>query len=347
MNTHQTGTNLNGIDAIKLFAACMVVLLHSTETFQVYLPSLVTHTFCELAVPFFFLASGYLFATGLETGKPSERMRKSTCKLVKLYAFWGIIALGPFLIYDYLNMDKYANASGAYMFLILMRRFFIAGAGPYWYLLGLLLSFFIIYPIRNKTRLLFILAASTLSLTIMYESFREHSSNILGLAQMCECLDFMYSGKNNFLTLGIPFTTIGYLIRKTNFHLPKHLAYASAFTATLLCLLEYMIQSQPARISTMYIVQSTAMFLAALEWAPNSTPSWSKKIRALSSFIYFSHWFVLYYLVKPILILTMNLQPWMPESIAPKAIITIIICTLIYLGLQRFNHPFIRFVTNG
>ena len=224
MNTHQTGTNLNGIDAIKLFAACMVVLLHSTETFQVYLPSLVTHTFCELAVPFFFLASGYLFATGLETGKPSERMRKSTCKLVKLYAFWGIIALGPFLIYDYLNMDKYANASGAYMFLILMRRFFIAGAGPYWYLLGLLLSFFIIYPIRNKTRLLFILAASTLSLTIMYESFREHSSNILGLAQMCECLDFMYSGKNNFLTLGIPFTTIGYLIRKTNFHLPKHLA---------------------------------------------------------------------------------------------------------------------------
>ena len=53
-----------GIDLFKLIAAVLVVLLHAVETSAWY-PCEVKFVFTRLAVPFFFIASGFSFLMAL------------------------------------------------------------------------------------------------------------------------------------------------------------------------------------------------------------------------------------------------------------------------------------------
>lgn len=54
-----------GIDVFKLIAAVLVVLLHTVETSNYYACA-IKEVFTRLAVPFFFIASGFFFQKGLE-----------------------------------------------------------------------------------------------------------------------------------------------------------------------------------------------------------------------------------------------------------------------------------------
>lgn len=342
-----SNTNLSGVDVVKLFAAVMVLALHSNETYNEYVPSMFTHVFCQLAVPFFFLSSGYLFAMGLENTVPCTRLKTSVVKLVKLYAFWGFLILGPFMVYDYFTMPKYEDADSLYIALILFRRFFVAGVGPYWYLLALLLCFLCIYPLRNKIRILAVVAVLSICLSICYDSYRRELATTVPMEALFTCFDFLYSCKNNFIMLGLPFTIAGYLIRKLKFHVSARTAWLCVILFTVIITAEFMFQNDFPRKSIAYIFQSVCLFFAALSWNINIPKERAKQVRALSSFIYFSHWMVLYYIVKPIVSSVFDLYPWTSASIVPKFIFSLAICVVLYFTFSRCKHPFVKFVTNG
>ena len=58
--------NFVGIDLFKLIAAILIVILHSIGNYLGKVGNLFIANICCIAVPFFFIVSGYFFGRGLE-----------------------------------------------------------------------------------------------------------------------------------------------------------------------------------------------------------------------------------------------------------------------------------------
>ena len=90
-----------GLDIFKYIAACLVVILHVVEIEDIFATGVV-YICTRFAVPFFFIASGYLFYRGLASSNvPSNYLKKYLKKLIILFIFWGVIVYGSFTIRDY------------------------------------------------------------------------------------------------------------------------------------------------------------------------------------------------------------------------------------------------------
>jgi len=89
---------ISSVDVARTFAICGVIWLHSsalTRIPQVYMqkvPLLYTNIilmFCRLAVPFFFIVSGYFFGRTLSKGIKLEPLfMKYTKRLLSIFAAW-------------------------------------------------------------------------------------------------------------------------------------------------------------------------------------------------------------------------------------------------------------------
>lgn len=56
----------SGVDLCKLISAVLVVLIHINETGTNLLLNTITSCISTIAVPFFFIVSGFFFANGLK-----------------------------------------------------------------------------------------------------------------------------------------------------------------------------------------------------------------------------------------------------------------------------------------
>lgn len=118
------------IDCLRLPMAVLVVVIHTT-----------TWRLCgltQVAVPFFFLASGFflfLKMPGDQEGN-TERFRKWTLRALKMYLVWMAVYL-PFTVYGFLQDGLTARQC----LLVFVRNLLFRGefymSWPLWYLLGL------------------------------------------------------------------------------------------------------------------------------------------------------------------------------------------------------------------
>lgn len=119
------------IDISKLYCACLVVFIHMGfgDSFSV-VPCL-----SRQAVPYFFLVSGFFLYKRLST---TDNARKSVFlyakNLLVVYFVWTALWL-PYTINEYTSL--YAGKSIIYVVIVLIRRIFLCGNAPYWYLLVL------------------------------------------------------------------------------------------------------------------------------------------------------------------------------------------------------------------
>jgi len=95
----------NSIDFVKFIFAFFVVAIHTKPLINAENPIMLSlyETFLGLAVPFFFIASGFLITENQRTMPQSvlaERVRKHLVKLIKFYLIWSAIYL-PLAIYGY------------------------------------------------------------------------------------------------------------------------------------------------------------------------------------------------------------------------------------------------------
>ncbi len=103
------------IDWLRFPMAAMVVLLHTgslgcDSTFPLYssLCILLPNGICRIAVPMFFLFSGYFFFKGFESWNWSlywEKIKKRTKSLFVPYILWNIIAALLIYSYNWLRMN--------------------------------------------------------------------------------------------------------------------------------------------------------------------------------------------------------------------------------------------------
>ena len=354
MNTLTKKKLYSGIDLFKLIASILIVLLHATET-QDWAACEVKFVITRFAVPFFFIASGFFFYKGLERSENSWKyFIKYEKNILIQYAVWALIITLPFCISSYIQL--YEGSSPLKIIFILIRRLFIAGSGPYWYLLAMAFSAPIIYlfHIKKKTKLLGVLVIICILLEIMYSSFRGIFSNISVISFIFKFFDFVYSWEFNFVMYGIPFMGIGYFIAKTKISFPKRISLLLFVFATLVRVLEYNLPKLfPSEfwnnntISVAFILQAFSFFMFSKELSLPFSKGKSLALRQLSSFIYFTHTIFMYDILDRILKSKAEYLIYEPWFIFPKMIITLIPCVLLFIIIKKINNKHLNVLING
>ena len=151
---NKTSNTYKMIDVFKLICAMLVLLLHCIETSD-FTANSIKFIFTRLAVPYFFIVSGFFLYKGLENCYDKKMyFRKYLKNIIKLFVIWALIIYAPFVIYSYIKANS--GRGVLYITLVLIRRIFIIGPGHFWYLLALGISASVIFwfNYNNKDKLL-------------------------------------------------------------------------------------------------------------------------------------------------------------------------------------------------
>lgn len=151
----ETYRRYNGLDLLKIILAFVITDLHLGPLRDIApnFAYVLNISVDRVAVPTFFLISGFLMAER-DSGSVT---RKSVYKFAKrnfeLYCAWTVIYL-PLIIDNFNNISKYKSYSFGVKLLIFVRRFFlIASWTQLWFLIagvyGVLLFYFIVKRIRS------------------------------------------------------------------------------------------------------------------------------------------------------------------------------------------------------
>ena len=98
----------NSLDICKLLMAFCVVAIHTRplENCTITIVNDIYESFVRMAVPFFFLSSGFLLAQKFEPSFTSQnniaKVRKYLLKIIKMYVVWTVVYL-PMAIYRFVS----------------------------------------------------------------------------------------------------------------------------------------------------------------------------------------------------------------------------------------------------
>ena len=149
--------DFKGIDFIKFIMAIFVVAIH-THPFEGLHENLFTQSWniiVSLAVPYFFMASGFLLFLKVnkdhDKASQLDNIKQYAIKIIKLYIYWTIIFF-PITIWKFATND-----SSIFMdFLQFIRGVIFIGENyyswPLWYLLSMIYSLALIYFLIYKNQ---------------------------------------------------------------------------------------------------------------------------------------------------------------------------------------------------
>lgn len=343
----------SGIDLFKLIAAVLVVLLHTIETTGWY-SNEVKFVFTRLAVPFFFIASGFFFYNGLsKSNNKKTYLFKYEKNIFKIFAIYALVLYLPFTIVSYIQNNP--NAGFMKIVLLLVRRVLVIGPGPYWYLVALIWSTIFLYICHGKKD--FLLKAAIvigLLLNICYSCFQGILSQFHIFRMFFKLVYFVYSWEYNFFMFGIPFAGIGFLIAKKKLSWSKEISIFILVISTVLRIAEYNMQLlfpgkfwETNSLSVAFILQAVAFFMLAKTLELNWKSKTSLSIRQLSSWIYFTHVIILYNILNPILSRYTNIPLYSGVMILPKLLIVLMICLFLFVIIKKIDNRYLNILING
>ncbi len=127
------------VDLMKFLCAILVVAIHVPPLTSIspLLNSVLVNYIAKLAVPFFFVASGYFLFRKTEYDNFNISVPLAYSKrILKLYLRWSAIYLVPSFYYTVLKNDN-GTAYGLFSF---VRNFFFVGYHHLWYLLATVIA---------------------------------------------------------------------------------------------------------------------------------------------------------------------------------------------------------------
>ncbi|MCI6995619.1 MAG: acyltransferase [Eubacterium sp.] len=343
-----------GIDLFKLIAAILVVILHAIETTSWY-PNEIKFVITRVAVPFFFISSGFFFYKGLEKAEDiHDYFVKYEKNILRMFLVWALIIYSPFEVISYTN--KYPGAGVLKTALYLVRRIFIIGPGPYWYLVALIGASCFLYACYKKEneKLLLVGMAVGFILEIAYSCFRGILSNVELFRLIFNAIYFVYSWEFNFFMFGIPFMGIGFLVARHNKSLKSNYAFLLLILSTMMRIVEYNLPVwfpstfwRNNEISLFFILQAYAFFMLGKDIQLGINYNTSKLLRELSSCIYFLHAIVLYELMNPLLERYTELPIYSGVMIFPKVVVVVLICSMVFIAIRKIDNKYLNVLING
>ncbi len=155
------------VDIAKYVSALLVVAIHTypfleiSETFNTLFIAIV----CRLAVPFFFISSGYFLFRKLDGTKEQnqKRIMRYIRRLLILYLVWTVIYI-PYTIWNYMGTGfSFLSIFGW------IRDFFLNGSYYHlWFLPALITGTLIVYWLGEKNRISKVVSISMILYVIGY-----------------------------------------------------------------------------------------------------------------------------------------------------------------------------------
>ncbi len=276
--TYDTNKNHNCIDLVKFICALLVCAIHiapfpddSSEILHLLNFGLINYL-CRLAVPFFFVASGFLFFRKIEAGNVDNNRLKNYCfNLLRLFGMWSIpLVVGGAYHLWYLKATVVAiflihtllkhNLKHSYLIVVSIALYIIGLLGDSYYGITEIL----------KQNSLFEFAANT------YESFFEQT--------------------RNGLFMGTVFVLIGALFAHERIKINNIIASIGFVLSMVLLFVEVLLiklYGSPKDYNMYIFLIPSVLFLFAIAAGINlkDRPIY-KKLRVVGVIVYFSHMLV-------------------------------------------------------
>ena len=203
------------IDVMKIIFAILVVGIHSgiMQNTDSTIQWMLFHGIFRLAVPFFFVCSGFFLGIKLYKNTDTKdgiiQIKKYIKRLCIPFVFWLIIGL-PMEIYELIG-------NGFIMIILkLLRKIIFYPWGALWYVLAVIIASIIIIPFykRNKIEYAIILGAILYVFALLCNSYYFLIEKTVIKDIVDKYLGIFISARNG-LFVGLFFVTIGIYIAKT------------------------------------------------------------------------------------------------------------------------------------
>ena len=283
----------SGLDVMKLVCAFLIVYTHTYNHDFGEIGEWVHANLSPVGVPFFFIASGYLYGKGLQkSGYSKAYLLHYLKRVLGMYVFWSVLTLPV----AWINISIAHSDYGVLMKVIyIVRCFFFTGSlGIYWYVLALIYNSILMFYAHKWGRcsLLFFFSLIFFIVGVLYNGggLRE---TFLGTF-----IHVVVGSERNALNVGLFYMCIGMLLWKRQSNVNQTLLWG-------LIVMSLVIKTFLNKITTYEIMQAPiaiVLFLIAIQnnWVNN----WclSLGMRKWSTAIYFGHFpFILlfdYYLKR-------------------------------------------------
>lgn len=291
----------NIIDCFKLFFAYCVVAIHTSLSSAMENP-VILNLILGIAVSYFFVCSGYFLQSKLEKAT-SEQYRKILwnyfCRLAVPYLIWGIwyfvLEIANQVFIDHINV------------LLVIRGLFIrwilsSPGGGLWYVQTILCIVLILIFFNNKrhsTLVLTIVLAISYLLSRCVLRYNEQSEFLTGIKESIfpneyNSLNFVCQGI--FFMLGIQLKKVMSFVKST-----KSMSIISLVIFFVTCL-PVCFYSKISNMAIVCVLRVVSLFVFTSCVYTSISEKNTKRIRAMSTMIYFMH-FTIIYVVKFFLII--------------------------------------------
>ena len=270
------------LDIMKFVMAIVVVAIHSHPDFFVSseIARELIGIIYTLAVPFFFMASGFLLFRKIDitsTDDTDLRLKTYIYRICKLYIVWTIIYM-PLTIYGFIKDGSTLIDS----MLIFIRNFFLVGENymswPLWYLLALIVSVIIIKVLLKLkfTKIGILLFGVCLAIIgVLLDYCKEH--NIL--PSLVDVYFALFSKTRNGFFVGLLYVSLGMWCSK--------LKNMQLITIAALLIIGVIGCAYKLPLANTLIV--LGLFILTVVTKINITPLLSYKFRLISTIVYLIH----------------------------------------------------------
>ena len=273
---NKQGKIYHSVDFAKLICAFLIIFIH-TYCFEPW-GAWIKYVICPLAVPFFFIASGFFLEKGLQNKNRPEYIRNYFGRIFSMYCIWTLLTLPV----SWMNVSRaHADYSTTMHIIYLAREFFFSGSlGIYWYLLCLLYGCAVIYwldkyhwlKIGSCIAALLFTAGVILNCGIGWNSWYGRFTHII------------FGSTRNPFNEGIFYMLIGFGISRMNIHV-KPLFSSICFVISLLIAF-FLYQNTTIQIMQLFLALSAFLLTIELDISPLITDGTSIRIRQLSTALY-------------------------------------------------------------
>lgn len=257
-----------------------------------YLGIIATQIIPRIAVPFFFIVSGYYYINKLE--KEENCIAITLWKTIKLYVFWSIVYIVRNFIVFVLNSN--INSRTIKNFIIdNVSNFFINGTEYHlWYFLGIIASIIIVgfaYKLKIQ-KPLFDLTILLFGLGLLGESYYSIGNQIPIIKEIINLSSF--SIIRRVFLMGLPFFESGYFV----IVLENKNSKKSSLIKLMFCIIAFLLEigfvckmhTQRSFVITIFLYPLTLYTLIVL--LKNPLPklnALSAKTRSLANYTYYVH----------------------------------------------------------
>ena len=296
-------TEYRAIDFAKFMAAFLVAAIHipPLEDCSPWLSHEFQQVVCRMAVPFFFLCTGFFLGEKL---LDRERTKKYLFHILKMYLFWTLCYGIPIIERFWKGERSLLKNVGE-----LLRRLFLIGSYiQLWYLLATAVAAALLYAcvsvLKWRDRTLIFAAVSLYLLGVLGNSYRHAFDGFPAVAEGIKIYQAGFLTTRNGVFFGFPFVAAGYLLWKYrgNIRCRHYGVWTTVFLAAMF-VEEYLVRKAWGESShDMYLFTPAAavsLFLAVV-WIslPERTAPGAKLLRRLSTYLFLLHMLVNFCLKK-------------------------------------------------